>query len=53
MEKRFDRGLKNRISLLFVESPDFFHGSPDFPLPGVVAGLRFSPERMQLLTYGI
>ena len=34
MEKGLDRG-KNRISLLFVESPDFYHGSPDFPLPGV------------------
>ena len=34
MEKGFDRG-KNRISLFFVQSPDFFHGSPDFPLPGV------------------
>ena len=28
-------GEKNRISLFFVESPDFFHGSPDFPFPGV------------------
>ena len=28
----FNRG-KNRISLFFVESPDFFfHGSSDFPL---------------------
>ena len=26
---------KNRISLFFIESPDFFHGSPDFPLSGV------------------
>ena len=26
---------KNKISLFFVESPVFFHGSPDFPLPGV------------------
>ena len=34
MEKGNDRE-KNRISLSFVESPDFFHGSPDFPLPGV------------------
>ena len=35
MEKGFDREKKNRISLFFGESPDFFHGSPDFPLPGV------------------
>ena len=29
-------GKKYRISLLFVESPDFFfHESPDFPLSGV------------------
>ena len=34
MEKGFDRG-KNRISLFFIQSPDFFHGSPDFPLPGI------------------
>ena len=34
MEKGFDR-VKNRMLLFFVESPDFFHGSPDFPLPGV------------------
>ena len=29
--------LGKKISLFFVESPDFFHayGSPDFPLPGV------------------
>ena len=34
-KKGFDWG-KNRISLFFVQSPDFFPGSPDFPLPGVV-----------------
>ena len=34
MEKGFDPE-ENTISLFFVESPDFFHGSPDFPLPGV------------------
>ena len=28
-------GRKNRISLLFVESSDFFHESPDFSLSGV------------------
>ena len=34
MEKGFN-WEKERISLFFVESPNFFHGSPDFPLPGV------------------
>ena len=40
MEKGFDQG-KNSISLFFVESPDFFHGSPDFPLPGVGRSATF------------
>ena len=26
---------KNKISHLFVELPDFFRGTPDFPLSGV------------------
>ena len=49
MEKGFDRGLKNRISLFFVESPDFFHGSPDFPLPGV--GRSASRKRNHFLAW--
>ena len=48
MEKGFDRGLKNRISLFFVESPDFFHGSPDFRLPGVGRSVVYSALRRVL-----
>ena len=34
---------KNRISLLFVESPDFFHEFSDFPLSEVGRSALYRP----------
>jgi len=36
--KIFDQGKRNLT--IFVESPDFFHGSPDFPLPDFLHTLK-------------
>ena len=44
MEKGFDEGKKQNLTSM-VESPDFFHGSPDFPLPGVGRSLFMKKKK--------